>query len=135
MAAVCASWRDTCVKKWSLKLHESDDTTEDQWQKYYTERNALEEKHKLFDSSQRSDEEDEVDFGSHPMLKDCQFCDGCFDCYGEDLENVVDHLKIMRESLDTFGLPELGSHLYTLKLFLLEDDSSNPRDIDLRSQL
>ena len=43
MAAVRAeSWRDTCINKWSLKLHESDDTSEDQWQKYYEERNVLE---------------------------------------------------------------------------------------------
>ena len=128
-----------------MKLHESDDTSEDQWQKYYEERNVLEEKHKLFDSwvlnqmsndgNSDEEDEDEVDLGCHPMLRDFQFCEFCFDAYDENLDNVVNHLKIMRESLNQFGLTDLGSHLYTLKLYMGEDDSRNPRDIDLRSRL
>ena len=142
------SWRNICTKKWNLHLAETDCTSEEQWQNYFEERTALEEIHKSFESATKVNEnqgededEDEFKFNVrlHPLLRDFQFCEFCFDAFAfshdEGLNNVLNHLKIMRGSLNKFGMRDLGSHLYTLKLYMGEDDSRNPRDIDLRSRL
>lgn len=146
------SWRSACSMKWNLVLEDSDCTTDEQWQNYFDERLALDEKHDCFlkateragsrfgdDSNNDEGEEDEFPLNLHPMLRDFNFCEFCFDvfAFGDDrgLDNVFNHLKIMRESVNKFGMADLGSHLYTLKLYMGEDDSRNPRDIDLRSRL
>lgn len=140
------SWRNICSSKWNLILEDNDCTTDEEWQSYFDERLALEERHKSFEKAtlkragevDDSDEyEDEFCTSQHPLLRDFQFCEFCFDAFAFDcdLDNVLNHLKIMREGVNGFGMSDLGSHLYTLKLYMGEDDSRNPRDIDLRSRL